>query len=174
MATKPKGEWLTNTIAEWAPTKAVTWKAQFSTAPDGSQFVGIRQYVVTTKLGEIASKGGFSIKLDEKADDALEAMQNMITALRNQVAEEVQGTTKPKKAVTKPAARGTGKKLSLAADGMFLLKKDTGKYLTSFINGGGVKVSSDINKAQLFTHERAKGLLDHKLSDAWSMLAHTE
>ena len=171
MAQKPKGEWLTNTIAEWAPSKAVSWRAQFSTAPDGSQFVGIRQYVLTAKLGEIAGKGGFSIKLDDKADDALEAIQNMITALREQVAEEVEGTTKPKKAVTKPA-RASSKKAS--TEGQFLLKKDTGKYLTSFVNGGGVKVSSDINKAQLFTHDRAKGLLDHKLSDAWGMLAHTE
>jgi hypothetical protein len=171
MATKSKGEWSSETIAEWCVSKSLTWKAQISKAPDGGQFVGIRQYVTTAKMGEIAGKGGFSIKLDDKADDALEAMQNMITALRSQLSEEVDGNVKPKKSVVKPPK---GKKLSLPTDGMFLLKKDNGKYLTSFVNGGGVKVSSDVNKAQLFTHERAKGLLDHKLSEAWGMLAHTE
>lgn len=147
---KEKGEWSSETIAEWSVSKALSWKAQISTAPDGGKFIGVRQYVTTAKLGEIAGKGGISIKLDENAGESLRKIRELLEALQFKL--------------SRPSLN---KRKSESKDQFFLVK-DNGKYLTS-IGSDGIKVSSDGKRAQLFTRERAQSLLDDRLSDAWSL-----
>ena len=157
-STKEKGEWSSETISEWSPTQAVTWKAQVSTAPDGGKFVGVRQYITTVKLGEIAGKGGISIKLDDNTGDALQQLASMFRDLRTHVAKPLDVVaSKPKRIV----------------GDHFVLVKNTGKFLTAYTIGAGAKVSSFKSRAQLFTKDRATSVLKH-LSDAWSMEHHTD
>ena len=167
MATKAKSikteksEWTSKTITEWTPEgqKAITWKAQISKAPDGTQFIGVRQYITTAKMGEIASKGGISIKLDDKSEECLTRLTRMFNDLKMHIAEDgsPKVAVKNLKVVKAPEVKDD-----------FILVKNTGKYLTSFKIGMGAKVSSDLSRAQLFTKERADALL-LRLSDAWEI-----
>lgn len=166
MATKkPKGEWTSDTISEWAQSTTTTWKAQVAKSPDGTCLVGVRQYI-KTKSYDGPGKGGISFQVDMNSDDALEKMQNMFQALRAHLATP--------SIPVKAAVGGKRTAKPKPSEGMFILKKDNGKYLTSMDASGKVMVSSDRDRAQLFTRDRAKLLLDHKLSDAWGMLEHVE
>lgn len=160
----PKGEWSSETISEWEQSPTTTWKAQVSKSPDGKFMVGVRQYL-KTKTYEGPGKGGITFQVDGNADESLEQLQNMFRDLRVHLnAPTIQ--VKPK--VQKPAVTTVK---ATAPSAQYFLIKDNGKYAAS-VSAESVKVTSDQNKAQLFTKKIARELLDTRMSDAWDMELH--
>jgi hypothetical protein len=134
MATRSKGSWEAETISEWQQSDSATWKAQFSTAPDGAKFAGVRQYIKTASKGEIAGKAGFSIKIDDDTADVLERMESLIKTLRASL------NTKLSKSNARPKERNSR---------FVLYKEKTDRYLSVFGDGCN-KVVSNIDKALVF------------------------
>lgn len=91
---KEKAEWQSRTVAEWKNSKASTWKAQISTSPNGQKFVGVRQYIMTAKSGEIAGKGGISFMEGSDANTSIDQIIKLFTALKE---------NKPKKGAVEKA-----------------------------------------------------------------------
>jgi hypothetical protein len=77
---KEKSEWKSRTLKEVQTTPGVKWRAQISTAPDGTQFAGIRKVAIKKDGTEIMTKDGLSFKYDgstikEEVDQICELLQ---------------------------------------------------------------------------------------------------
>lgn len=149
-AAKEKGEWVSETIAEFNTSPSVAWKAQISTSPDGKEFVGIRQYITTGKSGVLAGKGGITVMNDAKAEDFLLELERLVRDLRVQIS----GGSKSKKAIQE--------------EPQFFMVKNNGKYLKS-VTSTLVTVTSNVNVAQLFSKTQGLNLLKSRLSNDWTM-----
>lgn len=161
-AAKEKGEWTSETIAEFNTSPSVTWKAQVSVSPEGKEFVGIRQYITTGKSGVLAGKGGITVMNDDKAENFLREIERLVRDLRVQISGETKA-----KANTKDNIKA--KKVAQAQEEpQFFLVKNNGKYLKS-VTPTLVTVTSDKNSAQLFSKTQGLNLLKARLSDAWTM-----
>lgn len=161
-AAKEKGEWVSETIAEFNTSPSVAWKAQLSTSPDGKEFVGIRQYITTGKSGVLAGKGGITVMNDAKAEDFLLEIERLVRDLRVQISGEAKAQRNTKNNVkAKKAAQSQ-------EEPQFLMVKNNGKYLKS-VTSTLVTVTSNVNVAQLFSKTQGLNLLKARLSDAWTM-----
>ena len=160
-----KGEWSSETISEWAQSTTTTWKAQVSKSPEGKFMIGVRQYI-KTKTYEGPGKGGISFQVDCYADESLEQLQNMFRDLRAHLNAP---TIRAKPKAQKPAV--VTAKAAAPSSAQYFLIKDNGKYAAS-VSAESIKVTSDKNKAQLFTKKIARELLDTRMSDAWDMELH--
>jgi hypothetical protein len=76
--------WRTKTLAEWAPSETVTWKAQLSISPDDKKFRGVRKYVVKKDGTEIITKTGLSFLQSETTKDEI---REVITLLKSLIKE---------------------------------------------------------------------------------------
>lgn len=79
---KTEGTWSARTLAEWAASKAVVWRAQISTSPDGKEFAGIRKYIIKADGTEIADRSGISMLYDggsigETVDELIKLLQTL-------------------------------------------------------------------------------------------------
>ena len=182
---KQKGEWKAEVISEWKSSKAVTWKAQRSTAPDGKVLMGVRQYITTAKMGEIAGKSGITFADDEHLVDNIENVMRLLQDLK----ADATGTPKRKgkgAAVEQVAAAVKTRKLSKKAQAIkdeedaeaaereksdFVFVKEGNVYLKSCREVDGVmkvKTTEDGDDAQTFALAQATKL-SKKLSSKWSM-----
>lgn len=54
-------EWKAKTVKEAKTSDGVVWRAQTTTAPDGSKFVGVRKFAVKKDGTEVVTKDGLSL-----------------------------------------------------------------------------------------------------------------
>lgn len=189
---KSKGEWKSKTLKEWKQSESVVWRAQMSRAPDGKEFVGVRQYIITAKSGEIAGRSGVTFALDEKSNVGLSKVIALLKTCMahvgdiddldqsegvdemDEMAEDDEDAPAPKSLPKIPAPKSMpraakAKAASSTFATQFQLKKNTGKFLLS-VSAESVKVTSDSNKAQLFSRKQAEKILSERLSDQWAIV----
>lgn len=76
---KPK--WEVKVVKEVATSDHVMWKAQVSSSPDGTKFVGLRKFAIRNGE-EVVTKDGISLKLGDHTKDELAALSDLLAALQ--------------------------------------------------------------------------------------------
>lgn len=77
-----KSEWKSRTLKEIHTSAGVKWKAQISTAPDGTQFAGIRKVAIKKDGTEVMTKDGLSFKYDGSTiKDEVDQICDLLQAL---------------------------------------------------------------------------------------------
>jgi hypothetical protein len=77
-----KSEWKSRILKEIQTSQGVKWRAQISTAPDGTQFAGIRKVAVKRDGTEVMTKDGLSFKYDASTiNDEVAQMCDLLQAL---------------------------------------------------------------------------------------------
>ena len=109
-----KKEWEHRALGEVKIGKAVIWRAQISTAPDGKELAGIRKFIVKADGTEIVGKDGFSV-LYEDAPDVIPQLKELLDLLMG-------GKVKVK---TKEKAKEVAK---LEGDYVWYLKNEDDEY----------------------------------------------
>lgn len=79
---KPVPAWASRVLKEIQTSAGVKWKAQISTAPDGTQFAGIRKVAVKKDGTEVMTKDGLSFKYDASTiNDEVAQICDLLQAL---------------------------------------------------------------------------------------------
>ena len=77
-----KAEWKSRILKEIQTSQGVKWRAQISTAPDGTQFAGIRKVAVKRDGTEVMTKDGLSFKYDASTiNDEVDLICDLLQAL---------------------------------------------------------------------------------------------
>lgn len=102
--------WKTDTVGTLKIGKGVEWRTQFSTAPDGKEFVGIRKYVIKADGSEIADRAGFSFLNDESAGGSLSNITSLLMSLAKHPKLKWKGGKHPAAKEAKVAEKAEKKK----------------------------------------------------------------
>ena len=126
-------DWKAETLKEWKQSPTSIWRAQLSTAPDGKKFLGIRKFAVKKDGTEQYTAAGFNFPAEGlEAEMAIEHFIDLMLACRRKPVAPTTAKVKPPK-----------KQYVMIKDKKFFVRtnSDTGKHV----------VSTDVNKARLFT-----------------------
>lgn len=77
-SSKAKGAWTSETLGEYAQSKALVWRAQRSTSPEGNTFVGVRKYIIKADGTDMHTQAGFNIPEDEGSPELLKALASLL------------------------------------------------------------------------------------------------
>lgn len=144
MATKKaaKGAWTSVTLAEYAQSKAIVWRAQRSTSPDGKVFVGVRKYIVKADGTDMHTQAGFNIPEDEGSPELLKALASLLADTKWSKGKAKAAEAEPDEAPRKKYVIKKGPKFLIAAR-----VDDEGAIK--------VKTTTEVSEAKIFVTQAA-------------------
>lgn len=78
-----KGEWKTHTLKEFKTSNSVIWRAQLSTAPDGTKFAGVRKVAIMKDGAEVMTRDGITLKYDaDTINDEVDKLVELLQLLK--------------------------------------------------------------------------------------------
>jgi len=77
-----KGTWKVKVVKEATSQTGAIWRAQLSTAPDGTRFVGVRKFAVKKDGTEVLTRDGLSFHLGSTTVHDLELIVSLLNHLK--------------------------------------------------------------------------------------------
>lgn len=160
--------WETETIAEFKESKAIVWRAQKSTSPQGQEFVGIRKFRIDAE-GEAMPDGrcGFQVKIED-APKAMPAVLKLLGKLiktlddapeENEEDEGEDTSLEDDDEDAKPAKKTAGKKAASAKkEILYVIQTKSGKFFQ--VEDDDVKVVIKLKDATCLTKAKAEEILE--------------